>query len=163
MFGPSLDGRSGPLLDPWSRLYTLAILLESQIFPGVELCDESPDCAPYVFMDIWKGKHRGEPVCIKAVRTRNRTRLKEIKSVCGFFFLYRRRTECTSYQTLCREINGCKSISHPNLLPVIDVSETLFPFCIMSPWMPDGNIRQYLQANPNANRLTLVRVNQLGD
>jgi serine/threonine protein kinase len=79
------------------------------------------------------------------------------------FSFCQKRTERTSYQTLRRETNGCKFISHPNLLPVIDVSETLFPFCIMSPWMPDGNIRQYLQANPNANRLTLVRVNQLGD
>jgi hypothetical protein len=47
-------------------------------------------------------------------------------------------------------------ISHPNLLPIIDVSETLFPFCVMSPWMPDGNITQYTRVNPDTNRLMLV-------
>jgi len=47
---------------------------------------------------------------------------------------------------------------HPNVLRVIRVSEELFPFCIMSLWMPDGNITQYTQANPSANRLMLVRV-----
>lgn len=27
----------------------------------------------------------------------------------------------------------------------------------MTPWMPDGNITQYIQMNPDANRLILVR------
>ena len=51
---------------------------------------------------------------------------------------------------------------HPNVLPVIKVSEALFPFCIMTPWMPDGNITQYTQKNPGANRLVLVCVHQPG-
>ena len=50
--------------------------------------------------------------------------------------------------------------SHPNILPVIGVSEVAFPFCIMSPWMPDGNITQYTQVNPVADRLVLVRAHR---
>jgi len=46
--------------------------------------------------------------------------------------------------------------SHPNVLPVIRVSKGLFPVCIMSPWMPDGNIAKYTKANPRADRLMLV-------
>lgn len=46
--------------------------------------------------------------------------------------------------------------SHPNVLPIIDIS-TQFPFSIMTPWMPDGNITQYIQMNPDVNRLMLVR------
>jgi hypothetical protein len=49
---------------------------------------------------------------------------------------------------------GRKSISH--VLPVIEVSKTLVPFCIMSPWMPDGNIIQYTKMNPDVNQLILV-------
>ena len=49
---------------------------------------------------------------------------------------------------------------HPNVLPVIEVSKTLSPLCIMSPWMPNGNITQYTKANPGANRLTLVRAHR---
>jgi hypothetical protein len=76
-------------------------------------------------------------------------------------FFYYRRTKYASYQAFCFEINGRKSISHPNVLSVIEVSETLLPFCIMSPWMPDGNITQYTQMNPSADRLMLVRPHQL--
>ena len=62
---------------------------------------------------------------------------------------YQRRTQYTSYQTFRREISGRKS--HPNVLPIIEVSETLLPFCIMTPWMADGNITQYTRVNPDAN------------
>lgn len=63
-----------------------------------------------------------------------------------------------------RRVNeGSKPDPHPNVLPVIGVSDTLFPFCIMTPWMPDGNIIQYTQENPSANRLLLVRVHRLKD
>ena len=34
---------------------------------------------------------------------------------------------------------------------------TLFPFCIITPWMPDGNITQYTQTELGADRLMLVR------
>lgn len=55
-----------------------------------------------------------------------------------------------------RVSDGNEPGPHPNVLHVIDVSDSLFPFCVMTPWMPDGNIIMYTQANPNANRLLLV-------
>jgi hypothetical protein len=38
----------------WFRLYTHALLLESRIFPDMELDDESPDYIPFGFVDTWK-------------------------------------------------------------------------------------------------------------
>ena len=73
---------------------------------------------------------------------------------------HQRRTQHSLLQTFCRKADGCVSIFHPNVLPIIEVS-VLFPFCIMSPWMPDGNIMQYTQMNADANRLALVRAHQL--
>ena len=139
----------------WLRLYAHALLLESRIFPNVELHDESLDYMPTGFADIWKGNHHGEPVSIKAIRTQDLVRLKEIRRVCNHL-IYQRRTEHTSCQTFNLEVNGRRSISHPNVLPVIEISETLFPFCIMGPWMSNGNITQYTNMNPGANRLMLV-------
>jgi hypothetical protein len=104
----------------------------------------------------------GSPVCIKAIRTWDLARLGEIKNVCGYV-IDQRRTKRASYQTLRRDINGRTSISHPNVLPIIEVSEALFPFCIMSPWMPDGNIGEYTQTNPGAHRPMLVCPHQLED
>ena len=61
-----------------------------------------------------------------------------------------------SYQIFYRNGQGCKHFSHPNILPVVEVSEELFPFCVMTPWMSGGNIMQYIQKDPSANRLMLV-------
>ena len=84
----------------------------------------------------------------------------KLKTYAALLF-YQRCTECASYQAFRREITGRKSISHPNVLPIIDVSERMFPFCIVSPWMPNGNIIQYAKMNPDADRLLLVRARQL--
>jgi hypothetical protein len=59
------------------------LLRGSQIFPGVELCDESPDYALYGLADIWKGNYHEEPVCIKAIQTQDMTCLREVRRVCG--------------------------------------------------------------------------------
>jgi hypothetical protein len=74
------------------------------------------------------------------------------------YFSNQGRAERASYKALHRVR---ESIPHPNVLPIIDVSETQFPFCFVSPWMPDGNITQYTQTNLGTNRLMLVRTHQL--
>ena len=126
----------------------------------MKLSNESPSYMPTGFTDIWKGNYHGEPVCIKAIRTQDPIRLREIESVCCPFILPEAYYS-SSCQTYRRETNGRKPISHPNILPIIKVSDTPFPLCIMSPWMPDGNIIQYTQRNPDANRLALVHTPQL--
>jgi len=69
----------------------------------------------------------------------------------------RRRTKLAPYQIYRRVVEESKLDPYPNVLRVIRVSKELFPFCIMSPWMPDGNITQYTRMNPGADRLILVR------
>jgi len=138
------------------RLYAHALLRESRIFPGIDLYDDSPDYKPLGFVDSWKGNYDGEPVCVKVIRTRDPIRIKEIQRV-GDCSISSEVTQGSSHQVFRRVIEGNNPNPHPNVLPVIEVSETLFPFCIMTPWMPDGNIIQFTQANPGANRLTLVR------
>ena len=145
-----------PRLDLWLRLYAHALLRESQIFPGIKLCDESPGCSSGAFADIWKGDYRGEPVCVKVIRTRQWTLLKKIWVVCGSYFVNDVCTQQTSYQIYRDLSEGCKLNPHPNILP-IEVSERPFPLGIMSPWMLNGNIARYTQTNPGANRLVLVR------
>lgn len=78
--------------------------------------------------------------------------------MCVAPYSYQRHTQCNPYQVYRLAIKEGKLNSHPNVLPVIEISETTFPLCIMSPWMPNGNIAQYIQKNQSADRLTLVRV-----
>ena len=51
-------------------------------------------------------------------------------------------------------------ISHPNLTPVLDLSDISvkgrITFSVITPWAPNGNVAQYLERNPEANRLKLV-------
>ena len=75
----------------------------------------------------------------------------------------RRRAQFASHQIYRRAIEDSKLNSHLNVLSVIRVSGEPYPFCIMSPWMPDGNITQYTQGNPGVDRLVLVRVHRPGD
>ena len=156
--------------DLWIRLHVHALLRGSHVFDGVELFPDArpsttakwsttpPDFEPYGFVDVWRGNYRGNPVCIKAIRTRNKANLRKIKKVHDS--LFPSDTHHPSYQIFCDDGQGCKRFSHPNILPIVEVSEELFPFCIMTPWMPGGNIMQYTQKNPSVNRPMLVIVRQ---
>jgi len=63
----------------------------------------------------------------------------------------------TLRQCLFREIAIWRRLSHPNVLPVLGVSPKLFPLCIITEWMTNGNIMDFASKHPEANRLHLVR------
>ncbi|KAF9649128.1 kinase-like protein [Thelephora ganbajun] len=141
----------------WTRLHVHALLRGLHVFPDVESWNDSQDYEPLGFTDIWKGYYHGDLVCIKTIRTRSMAHLEKIKSVHDSSISPELNSlHYTSHQIFYHEVEGCKHFSHPNVLPVLQVSETLFPLCTMSPWMPDGNILQYTQKNPSANRLMLL-------
>ena len=74
---PHLDNSS--IRDLWIRIYVNALLRESRVFPDIELSTQSLDFDPLGFVDGWKASYYGRPVCIKAVRTRNKFDLEEIE------------------------------------------------------------------------------------
>ncbi|KAF9643372.1 hypothetical protein BDM02DRAFT_3104534, partial [Thelephora ganbajun] len=74
------------------------------------------------WMSVWEGNYHGDSVCIQAIRTRNEAHAKKIKSI------------------FWHKVEGYKHFPHPNVLPVFQVSEALFPLFTMCPWMPDGSI-----------------------
>ena len=49
-----------------------------------------------------------------------------------------------------------KRISHPNIVPFLGVSEAPAPISMVSEWMPNGNVRDYIEKNPGVSRLQLV-------
>lgn len=50
-----------------------------------------------------------------------------------------------------------KALRHPNVLPLLGVTATWNRFVLVSEWMQKGNIKVFLKANPDANRLKFVR------
>ena len=49
-----------------------------------------------------------------------------------------------------------RRISHPNIVPFLGVTEAPAPLCMISEWMPNGHVRNYVRKNPEASRLQLV-------
>ena len=62
-----------------------------------------------------------------------------------------------SWQRLFQKIIIWRRLSRPNVLPVLGVPQKLFPLCVITGWTVDGNITDFTQKHPEANRLRLVR------
>ena len=49
-----------------------------------------------------------------------------------------------------------KSLQHPNVMPLVGVAMSESHFAMISDWMANGSICEFLKGNPSANRLELV-------
>ena len=49
-----------------------------------------------------------------------------------------------------------KTLRHPNVLPLIGATMTEAQFAMISEWMANGNINDFVKAHPDADRLRLV-------
>jgi serine/threonine protein kinase len=49
-----------------------------------------------------------------------------------------------------------KALHHPNVLPLLGVTMTENRFVMVSEWMLNGNIKEFVKAGSNADRLGLV-------
>ncbi|KAK0491271.1 hypothetical protein IW261DRAFT_1436717 [Armillaria novae-zelandiae] len=94
------------------------------------------------FSDIWLGRLHDTRVCLKVLRI----------FVSG-------ETQERIFKDFCREALVWRQLRHPNILPFLGVSEELFApsYCLISPWMANGNIIHYLEAHPGHDRLLSAR------
>ena len=51
-----------------------------------------------------------------------------------------------------------KSLRHPNVVPRMGVTMTETHFAMVSEWMVNGNIKEFMKAHPDEDRLGLVGV-----
>jgi len=65
-------------------------------------------------------------------------------------------------QRFCKEVAMWKNLSHPNILHLIGVPDTLEDgkFSMVSEWMANGNIMEYVRGN-SGNHLKLVGHNPI--
>ncbi|KAJ7815822.1 hypothetical protein B0H13DRAFT_1663842 [Mycena leptocephala] len=94
------------------------------------------------FADIWKTDFHHQTVCVKVMRLFETVEVETLLK--GF------RKEAIIWRQL----------AHPNLLPFFGfyfLGDTRPRLCLVSPWMENGHIYNYLRSNPaGINRLTLV-------
>ncbi|KAE9397273.1 kinase-like protein [Gymnopus androsaceus JB14] len=80
------------------------------------------------FADIWIGRLDEQRVCIKVLR-----------------FFQQGTDRKTLLKMLSKEVLLWRQLNHPNILPFLGINTELFSpsFCIVSPWMSNGDIMSY--------------------
>jgi len=102
------------------------------------------------------GTYEGHQVAIKIVRVYITSDLDVILSVS----LLRTTTMTVwinSIQRFCREGVAWKHLRHPNILPLIGVTVSNRRFAMVSTWMENGNINEFVGKDRHVNRIDLVR------
>jgi hypothetical protein len=59
-------------------------------------------------------------------------------------------------QKFCKEVVTWKTLRHRNVVPLIGVTMSETRFAMVSDWMVNGNINEFVRAHPDAKRLDLV-------
>ena len=107
------------------------------------------------FAVVSNGEYSGCPVAIKHLKMDKADADATLKVPSIILARYR---YSASNQRLCREIIIWKHLSHVNIMPLLGVLASGDPrcLCILTEWMPNGNVIQFTRSNPNENRLRLV-------
>ncbi|KAJ8088480.1 Rho guanine nucleotide exchange factor [Marasmius tenuissimus] len=85
------------------------------------------------FADVWKGRIKGQLVCLKVVKVYHTSDVQEL------------------LKAYMREAIVWQQLRHPNLLPFLGMyylDEAREELCLVSPWMNRGNLCQYLKNTP---------------
>ena len=109
------------------------------------------------FAKVWKGEHEGTEVAVKALKVTMKSDLVKIKKV-GFPICQRARIDLLvpTTQNFCREVMSWKALRHPNALPLLGVMMTNNEFVMVSKWMANGNIIEFIEVHWEENRFKLV-------
>ena len=59
-------------------------------------------------------------------------------------------------QKFCREAVAWRYLNHANILPLLGVTLAEGRFAMVSEWMENGNINDFIESNPKVNRTELV-------
>ena len=79
------------------------------------------------------------------------------KCVVGAVFHIYRHSQKS--QAFCQEAVMWKRLTHPNVLPLLGA--TIAPPQLISDWMSGGDLPEYIEKHPNADRLVLVGVSSV--
>ena len=61
-------------------------------------------------------------------------------------------------QKFCHEVVLWKQFRHPNLLPLLGATKSSDTLTMVSEWMENGTIMDFIVAHPGTNRLKLASV-----
>jgi len=110
------------------------------------------------FADVWKARNdNGHIFAVKCLRIYEHNDIRHMKkvllvchSVCRYFSLEHR------LQVYCKVVVICRRMRHKNILSIEGVAPGLFEFCLLSKWMDNGNLLDYMRSHDQADQLNLV-------
>jgi serine/threonine protein kinase len=158
-----------PSLDPSFRSPFMNALLrisrKTGLYPEVLLQNcvtlEGEDAvAAGQFGDVWKGTFEGQKVAVKVLKLYVQSDITKHLKVDDFSYqsgsvMLMRLLQKVSYETLI-----WRQLRHSNILPFLclyHVNNNRARIGLVSPWMENGNVQQYLRQVPDADRVSLVR------
>ncbi|KAF9642386.1 kinase-like protein [Thelephora ganbajun] len=66
------------------------------------------------------------------------------------------RNQDTIRSRFCREVVAWKHLRHPNILPLLGVTVSEYQFMMVSEWMENGNINEFIGRDRSTNRTALL-------
>jgi len=108
------------------------------------------------FADVWKGKYHGREVAAKVLRVYSTNDFEKIRKVGDSQPVVFINKLTAPIQRFCKEVVTWKALRHPNVLQLLGVTMTKNKFVMVSEWMENGNINEFMRAHPSVNRLELV-------
>ena len=60
-------------------------------------------------------------------------------------------------QRFCKEVVAWRALRHPNVLPLLGAMVAECRFMMVSDWMVNGTITEFVKAHVDADRMELVR------
>ena len=109
------------------------------------------------YSDVWKAKDDvGQIFAIKQLRIYVVNDFANVKKVCTSDRSVIVSSPEPLSQSYCKEVTICRRIKHENLLGIVGVAPGLFELCMVSKWMDNGNMLQYVRDHKKVDRLHLV-------
>ncbi|KAF9783960.1 kinase-like domain-containing protein [Thelephora terrestris] len=90
------------------------------------------------FGEVWKRDYRGQQVAVKVLKVYEDSDLRKVT------------------RRFCKEFITWKFLRHPNVLPLLGVIMSGNQLMMVSEWMPNGNITEFVKTHENVNRLELL-------
>ncbi|KAF9784386.1 kinase-like domain-containing protein [Thelephora terrestris] len=91
------------------------------------------------YADVWKGQYQDCHVAVKVLRVCASNNFEKIT------------------RRFCKEAVAWKSLRHPNVLPLLGVMMRDRCFVMVSEWMNNGNIKEFIRDNRDVNRFELLK------
>ena len=111
------------------------------------------------FADVYKARYKGQSVVAKALKTTSMDNIENVHKVCDL--VSRPYNLLTLHpQRFVMEVVGWKWLKHENILPFVGVTSVPAPFSMVSVWMENGSITDFMKTTPDQNPFSLVGISR---